>query len=115
MNVYRFSADANRDVAGIVDLLFKLNPVAARNFLNSLESTCGLLAAHSGIGRLRPELGEGVRSMPIGNYLVSTFRQPKALMWPASSMADAICPRPSVAGNEEAAFFPCHHGAQPLS
>jgi toxin ParE1/3/4 len=70
MSGYRFSADANRDVAGIVDFLFELNPVAARNFLNALESTCELLAAHSGIGRLRPELGEGVRSMPIGNYLV---------------------------------------------
>ena len=70
MSVYRFSADAHRDVTGIVSLLFELNPVAARNFLNALESTCELLAVHSGIGRPRPELGEGVRSMPIGNYLV---------------------------------------------
>ena len=70
MSVCRFSADANLDVADIVNLLFELNPVAAHNFLNSLESSCELLAVHSEIGRPRPEFGEGVRSWPVGNYLV---------------------------------------------
>src|ERR1035437_3454865 len=45
-------------------------PVAADRFLAALDETCGLLAGHPGMGQLRRELGEGVRSFPIGNYLV---------------------------------------------
>ena len=79
MSVYRFSADANQDVADIVNLLFELNPLAARNSLNALESICQLLTVHSEIGRPRPELGEGLRSMPVGNYLVFYLPAPDGI------------------------------------
>jgi len=70
MSSYRFSSDANVDIEGIALHLLDLNPLAAHHFLNALEETCELLAGHPLIGRSRPELGEGVRSFPVGNYLV---------------------------------------------
>ena len=70
MSSYRYSSNANADIEGIALYLFDLNPVAAHNFLNTLEETCELLAGHPLIGRSRLELGDGVRSFPIGNYLV---------------------------------------------
>ena len=70
MSSYRYSSDANADVEEIALYIFDLNPVAAHHFLNALEETCELLAEHPLIGRLRQELGEGIRSFPVGNYLV---------------------------------------------
>ena len=70
MSNYRYSAAANSDIEGIVLYIFDLNPIAATRFLDSLEATCGLLAKHPLIGHARPELGEDLRSFPIGNYLI---------------------------------------------
>jgi len=70
MNSYRYSSDANLDLEDIALYLFDQNPVAACHFLDALEETCQLLAEHPGIGRLRPELGEDLRSFPLGNYLI---------------------------------------------
>jgi toxin ParE1/3/4 len=70
MSSYRFSSAANADIEEIASYIFDLNPVAAHNFLNALEETCQLLSQHPVLGRLRPELGEGVRSFPVGNYLI---------------------------------------------
>ena len=39
-------------------------------FLDALDAACELLAEHPLIGRLRPALPEGVRSFPLGNYLI---------------------------------------------
>ena len=75
MNSYRFSSDANADIEGIVLYIFDLNPVAADHFLDALDETCELLAQHPLIGRPRPELGENMRSFPVGNYLI--FYVPK--------------------------------------
>ena len=76
MNSYRYSSDANADVEEITLYIFELNPVAAHHFLNALEETCELLAGHPLLGRPRPELGEGLRSFPIGNFLI--FYTPSA-------------------------------------
>ena len=70
MSLYHYSAAANADVEQITLDIFALNPVAAHHFLDKLEATCELLAGHPLIGHLRPELGEGLRSFPIGNYLI---------------------------------------------
>ena len=67
---YRFSADANADLEKISLYIFELNPVAAHRFLEAIEQTCELLATHPLLGRARPELGEDVRSIPVGNYLI---------------------------------------------
>lgn len=76
MSSYRYSADAHADIEEIVLHIFNLNPVAAHHFLDSLEEKCELLARHPLIGHLRPELGVGLRSFPIANYLV--FYTPSA-------------------------------------
>lgn len=70
MSSYRYSADAHADIEEIVRYIFDLNPVAAHHFLDALEATCELLAGQPLIGRPRPELGAGLRSFPVGNYLV---------------------------------------------
>jgi len=70
MSSFRYSSDANADIEEIVLYIFDLNPVAAHHFLDSLEETCELLAGHPLIGRSRSELGEGLRSFPVGNYLI---------------------------------------------
>ncbi len=76
MNSYRFSSDANTDIEGIALYIFDLNPVAADRFLDALDRTCELLAQHPLIACSRPELGENVRSFPVGNYLI--FYVPRA-------------------------------------
>src|SRR5260221_12341855 len=70
MSSYRYSSDANADIGEIVLYIFGLNPVAADRFLDALEETCELLAGHPLTGRSRAELGEGLRSFPVGNYLI---------------------------------------------
>lgn len=70
MSSYRYSSDANADIEEIAFYIFDLNPVAAHRFLKALEDTCELLAGHPLMGRSRPEFGEGLRSFPIGNYLI---------------------------------------------
>jgi toxin ParE1/3/4 len=70
MSSYRFSSAANSDVEGILLYILDLNPGAAQGFLDSLEQSCQLIAEHPMIGRQRPELGEDLRSFPVGNYLI---------------------------------------------
>lgn len=79
MNSYRYSSDANADVGEIAFYLFGLNPVAARHFLDALEETCELLAGHPLMGRPRPELAVGLRSFPIGNYLIFYIPAPDGI------------------------------------
>jgi toxin ParE1/3/4 len=79
MSCYRYSAEANADIEGIARYLLERNPVAADHFLDALEQTCELLAGHPLIGRARPELGEGVRSMAVGNYLIFYLPAPDGI------------------------------------
>lgn len=46
------------------------NPARALTFVDELEAKCNALGVSSGIGTLRPELGEGVRMLPHGRYLI---------------------------------------------
>lgn len=70
MRSYRLSSDANGDIEGISLYLLDINPVAADHFLDAVERTCELPANHPLLGRARPELGEGLRSFPVGSYLI---------------------------------------------
>lgn len=70
------SAEARADLADIWDYLAQDNPRRATAFLRELESTFQTLADQPFAGRKRPELGEDVRSLPVGRYVV--YYQP----WP---------------------------------
>jgi toxin ParE1/3/4 len=70
MNQFRFSAEANRDIEEISDYIFGLNPSAAYHLLNALDEACQLLAELPHLGRTRTDLGEDLRSFPVGNYLI---------------------------------------------
>lgn len=70
MKSFHLSTEANLDIEEIANYIFDLNPVAAHRFLDDLDEVFDLLADFPLIGRLRPDLGEGVRSYPVANYLV---------------------------------------------
>ena len=45
-------------------------PMNADHFLNQIETKFSLLRAHSGAGKMRDDLIAGLRSLPIGNYVI---------------------------------------------
>jgi len=58
------------DLIGIWDFIADDNEVNADNFLSSLESRLDMLAHQPRMGRARDELMNGLRSFPIGRYVV---------------------------------------------
>jgi len=70
MTSIRFSKTAHADIAEIALYLCDLNPISAERFVNALDHICVLLAEHPRLGRPRRELADGLRSFPVGNYLV---------------------------------------------
>lgn len=46
------------------------NPTRALTFVDELESMCDTLGSAPGIGTARPELGESIRMLPHGRYLI---------------------------------------------
>ncbi|HEX4644879.1 MAG TPA: type II toxin-antitoxin system RelE/ParE family toxin [Verrucomicrobiae bacterium] len=79
MSFYRFSTQANLDIEAIANYISDLNPLAADHFLSKLDEICELLAKHPGLGRLRPTLGPGLRSFPIGNFLIFYVVKPEEI------------------------------------
>lgn len=70
MSSYILAAAARRDLDQIDDYISANNPAAADRLLASFYETFKLLAANPGAGRRRDEFSPGLRSFPIGNYLV---------------------------------------------
>ena len=66
----RFRAEAQRDLREIGDFIARDNREAARRFVRLLRGKCGILAANPHIGRERPELCPGIRSYPVGRYVI---------------------------------------------
>jgi toxin ParE1/3/4 len=62
------SCDA--DLFDIAVRIAEHNPPAADALIDVFHRKFGLLAEFPSMGRQRPELGEGIRSLPIGNYMV---------------------------------------------
>lgn len=46
------------------------NPKRASTFVDGLEAKCEALGGAPGIGTSRPELGDGIRMLPHGRYLI---------------------------------------------
>lgn len=65
-----FTAEAESDLTDITDYLSQWSPTGAQRVLDDIERTCRTLANHPGLGRRREELGSGLRSIPVGRYIV---------------------------------------------
>lgn len=65
-----FSPSARDDLWEIASYIAQDNPRRALSFVDELEEKCAALGKAPGIGTARPELGEGVRMLPHGRYLI---------------------------------------------
>lgn len=64
------SRSAERDLESIWDYIAADNPAAAEHCLRALDAQFHTLAAHPMMGRARNDLAAGLRSFPVGNYLI---------------------------------------------
>jgi toxin ParE1/3/4 len=63
--------DASRaDLVEILSFISQDNPRAARDLLRKFNDRLELLSDFPGAGAARPELRRGLRSFPVGNYLL---------------------------------------------
>ena len=65
-----FSAAAKDDLLDIAIYIAQDNPARALSFVDELEGKCLALGHAPGSGATRPELGEGVRMLAHGHYLI---------------------------------------------
>jgi toxin ParE1/3/4 len=66
----RLSAAARSDLKDIWKYVAADNVDAADNLLDQLEATSLMLAKAPLLGRARDQLAVGMRSFPVGNYLI---------------------------------------------
>jgi len=76
MNEIKRSPLLRNDLIEIWLYIAQDNPAAADRFLDLLEEKFLVLAANSRIGRLRSDIGPGVRSFAVGSYLVLYRERP---------------------------------------
>jgi toxin ParE1/3/4 len=65
-----FSPESQLDLIEIAAFIAQDNPARAKSFVDELEADCGRLVTQPGIGAPRPELGDRVRVLPHGRYLI---------------------------------------------
>ena len=70
MAKYIVSRRAQADIDEILAYIAADNLDAALSFSERLTHLFEMLAAHTKLGRERPELKEGVRSFPEGSYMI---------------------------------------------
>ena len=71
---YSISPAAEQDLDEIADYIAHDRPSAVAGVLDALEAGCRLVATHPTVGRQRNDIGVGVFSFPIGEYLLFYFR-----------------------------------------
>ena len=65
------SPAARSDLVSIWEYIARDNPDAATRLLKAIREQCAALAYAPRMGRIREkELGEGIRSFPLGNYVI---------------------------------------------
>ncbi len=62
------------DIEAIADYIAQDSPRAAQQWIADLEEKLLAIAASPGIGRQRPDVLEGLRTLAFGNYLIC-YRQ----------------------------------------
>ncbi len=70
MSRVTWDRDAEADLDDIWAAIAKDNAVAADRFIDTVGEKCRLLATHSQMGQLRPELAPNLRSFVVGNYVI---------------------------------------------
>lgn len=70
MAKYSITSEAENDIEEILLYIVGGNLEAAILFNDRLEDIFNMLTDHPDAGRERPELSTGLRSFPLGNYLV---------------------------------------------
>ena len=70
MSEIRRLHQAESDLDGIWDYIARDAPANASRFLRRIEGVCSIVADNPLVGRSREELVPGLRSFPIGNYLL---------------------------------------------
>ena len=74
-----FSPAAETDLMDVAMFIAQDNPKRALSFVDELQAKCDALGGAPGIGTSRPELGEGIRMLPHGRYLIFYREANKAL------------------------------------
>jgi len=70
MSRYRLSRQAGSDLDDIWLYIASDSLAAADRFVDGIVGKFQTLATQPGIGRTREELGESLRSFPVGNYVI---------------------------------------------
>ncbi len=70
MSRYRLSVQSRSDLDDIWLYIASDNVTAADRFIDDLVGKFQALTTQPGIGRTRDELGESLRSFPVGNYAI---------------------------------------------
>lgn len=70
---------AEQDLEAIGDYIAADNPTRALSFIRELRTQCQRIAANPPGYRLRPELGEDIRSCAHGNYVIFFVATPEAV------------------------------------
>lgn len=70
MSGYYFTPKAQTDLENHQDYISRDRPGAALAWIERLETRCVMLAQNPGWGRPRDELRAGLRSLPLGRYLI---------------------------------------------
>ena len=79
MPILRYSIVAKDDLKEIARFIARDRPDAARAWAAKLRRKCQLACKNLGIGDDRPELGPGIRSTYVGNYVIFFRRGSQAL------------------------------------
>ena len=70
MSRFRISREARTDLEEIWAFVARDNPSAADALIDAFHARFRLLATRPLMGQARDELGEGLRSFSVGNYVV---------------------------------------------
>ncbi|MEJ1161100.1 type II toxin-antitoxin system RelE/ParE family toxin [Prosthecomicrobium sp. N25] len=69
----RYTPSARSDLIDILDYITREsgNRATGRRFVRTLRSRCDVIARFPGeIGTARPEIGQDIRGLPFGNYVI---------------------------------------------
>jgi toxin ParE1/3/4 len=70
MSSFHYTAQAEADLDQITDYYSATSPAAGLRVLNAIEARCRQLANHPRMGRVREDLGPGVRSSTVLRYVI---------------------------------------------